>query len=185
MTPHRFSHRGGALLIVDLQEKLVVRIPRSAGVVAQCVRLVQGAKLLDIPVWATEQYPKGLGSTVAVVADLIPHRPAKMTFHCCSVGEIVEHLHGRSIKHVTLAGLETHVCIAQTAIELLRMNFAVQVPADAVASRGEFDTKIALRRMENAGAVITTSEAVLFEWIETADHPKFKELSGLVKSFEA
>jgi nicotinamidase-related amidase len=184
MSPHeRLTARNGALLIVDVQEKVLAPIRYRELLVANAVRLVRGAQALQLPVWATEQYPQGLGPTVPELAALIPHRPAKTTFHCCAVGEIVEHLHGQKIAHVTLAGIEAHVCVAQTALELLRMGFRVQVPADAVASRATLDWEFALRRLERAGAVVSTTEAVLFEWTERADRPEFKAISALIKDF--
>ncbi len=179
----RQTARDGGLLIVDLQQKLVDRMKFGALVVANCARLARAAAALQVPVWATEQYPQGLGPTVPELAELVPHRPAKTTFHCCDVPDLIEQLHGRGTRHVTLAGIETHVCVAQTALELMRMGFVVQVPADAVASRGKLDWEIALRRLECAGAVLTTAEAVMFEWLGTADHPAFKTISGLVKDF--
>ena len=179
----RMTARNGALLVIDAQQKLIDRMRYGPLAVANSVRLVKAAQILDIPYWATEQYPAGLGPTVAPLAELIPHRPAKMTFHCCAVPELVEQLHGRKVKHVTLAGIEAHVCVAQTALELLGMGFRVQVPADAVASRGTLDWDIALRRMEGSVAVVTTTEAVLFEWLEGCDHPKFKQISALIKEF--
>ena len=135
-----------------------------------------------LPVWATEQYPRGLGPTTARIAELIPDRPAKTTFHCCAVPQILEQLYGRNVRHVTIAGIEAHVCVAQTALELLDLGFRVQVPADAVASRHKVDREFALRRLEQAGAVVSTTEAVLFEWTETADRPEFKAISELIKT---
>jgi nicotinamidase-related amidase len=177
----RLTAQRGALLVIDVQEKLLAVIPDRERLLANTVRLIQAAKLLNVPVWASEQYPKGLGSTVATIADLVPDRPAKLTFQCCAAPQILEQLYGRHIRHVTLAGIEAHVCVAQTALELLDLGFRVQVPADAVASRHDSDQKFALRRLENAGATISTTEAVLFEWCETADRPEFKAISGLVK----
>jgi nicotinamidase-related amidase len=179
----RFTAPHGALLIVDVQEKLVDTMSYGDLVVANSVRLTQAADLLQIPHWATEQYPKGLGPTVADLAALYPQRPAKTCFHCLAIPELLEQLHGLSIRHVTLAGIETHVCIAQTALELLAKGLRVQVPADAVASRSKTDYDFALRRLEHAGVVVTTTEAVLFEWIESSDHPQFKAVSRLVKDF--
>src|SRR5205814_7340475 len=138
-------------------------------------------RTLGLPVWATKQYPRGLGPSAAAIAELIPERPAKTTFHCCGVPQLLEQLYGRNIRHVTVVGLEAHVCVAQTALELLDLGFRVQVPADAVASRNTLDRDVALRRIEQAGAVISTTEAVLFEWLETADRPEFKTVSALVK----
>jgi nicotinamidase-related amidase len=179
----RLTAQQGALLVVDVQEKLMAPIPDRALVIANAVRLVRGATILGLPVWATEQYPRGLGTTVAELAALIPERPAKTVFHCCAVPQFLEQLYGRRIRHVTLAGIEAHVCVAQTALELIELGFQVQVPADAVASRAAIDWEFALRRLERAGAVVSTTEAVLFEWTETSDRPEFKAISDLIKTF--
>jgi nicotinamidase-related amidase len=184
-TAERLTAAHGALLVIDLQEKLLARMSDREAVVAGSVLLVKGARLLDVPVSATEQYPQGLGPSVAEIAELIPDRPAKTTFHCCSVPQLLEQLRGRPIRHVTLAGIEAHVCVAQTALELLNQGFRVQVAADAVASRHRLDWEFALRRLEMSGAVISTVEAVLFEWAERSDRPEFKELSALVKARDA
>jgi nicotinamidase-related amidase len=177
----RLTWQHGGLLVVDVQEKLISRILDRERVVTNAARLVKAAERLHVPVWATEQYPKGLGATVPELAALIPNRPAKTCFQCCAVPQLLEQLYGRKIRHVTLAGIEAHVCIAQTAIELLRLGFRVQVPADAVGSRHLIDWEFALRRLEHAGAVVSTTEAVLFEWVETADHPEFKAISEQIK----
>jgi nicotinamidase-related amidase len=180
----RFTGPHGALLVVDVQEKLVPRIVDRDLMLANAVRLVRGAQLLKMPVWATEQYPEGLGPTVHALAELIPHRPSKTVFHCCAVPQLLEQLYGRQIRHLTLAGIEAHVCVSQTALELLRLGFGVQIPADAVGSRSRMDWEFALRRMERAGVVISTTEAVLFEWTERSDRPEFKAISDLVKTFK-
>jgi nicotinamidase-related amidase len=180
----RLTGRHGALLVVDLQGKLMTRMTDRDRVVSNVVGLVRGARVLSVPVWATEQYPSGLGPTVAEVAALIPDRPGKTTFHCCAVPQLLEQLYGRHVRHVTIAGIEAHVCVAQTALELLDMGFRVQVPADAVTSRRRVDWEFALRRLEHAGAVVSTTESVLFEWTETADRPEFKAISDLVKSLD-
>lgn len=180
----RLTGQNGALLVVDVQEKLIARIKYRELVIANTIRLVRAAEILKLPYWATEQYPEGLGPTVYELAKLIPERHSKTTFHCCAVPQILEQLYGRNIKHITLAGIEAHVCIAQTALELLKLGFTVQVPADAVASRSTMDWDFALRRLEAAGAILTTTEAVLFEWTERSDRPEFKAISELVKSFQ-
>ena len=182
--PDRLDEKGGALLIVDVQEKLLAQIARRGLVVANSVRLVRAAQALGLPFWATEQYPKGLGPTVAELADLIPQRPDKVRFDCCSIQFIPDRLQNLGIRHVAISGIETHVCVAQTAMELLRLGYIVQIPADAVASRHELDWEFALRRLERAGAIVTTTEAILFEWIGGADHPRFKIISDLIKFFD-
>jgi nicotinamidase-related amidase len=180
----RLTGRYGGLLVVDLQDKLMTRMADRDRVIANVVALIRGAEALDVPVWATEQYPKGLGPTVQEVAELIPERPGKTTFHCCAVPQLLEQLYGRHVRHVTLVGIEAHVCVAQTALELLDLGFRVQVPADAVTSRRKVDWEFALRRLEQVGAVVSTTEAVLFEWAERADRPEFKAISDIVKSLE-
>jgi nicotinamidase-related amidase len=177
----RLRARDAGLLVIDVQEKLLARMPESEALVVAIRKLVRGAQALEIPVWGTEQYPKGLGPTVPAVAELVGDLPAKMTFSCCGCSELVEQLHGRGPKHVTLCGIEAHVCVAQTALELLQMGFIVQVAADAVASRKPFDRDIALRRMERAGVVVSTVEAIVFEWVGSAEAAGFKAISALVK----
>ncbi|WP_169976418.1 hydrolase [Tautonia rosea] len=182
-SPDRLTAREGGLLVIDLQGKLLDTMRYGDLVVANAVRLIQAAQLLSVPVWATEQYPEGLGSTVAEVQELIPDRPSKRTFHCLGVPGLEERVRERDVRHITLTGIEAHVCVAQTALELIDRGFRVQVPADAVGSRNSMDWEFALRRMERAGAVLTTTEAVLFEWAETSDRPEFKAISALVRDF--
>ncbi len=184
MTPHeRFTARGAALLIVDIQEKLVPRMRSGARMVAHAERLILVARILGIPTFATEQYPKGLGPTIARLQNSLPTRFEKTSFQALGADGLEQALEDHGIRHVTLCGIETHVCIAQTAIELLGRGYRVQVPADAVSSRQEFDEDFALRRIERAGGGVTTSEAVLFEWLEGSDHPAFREVSHLIKTF--
>ncbi len=158
--------------------------PRHRGgdrLLANALRLVRAAQILGIPVLATEQYPKGLGPTLESLAALIPDRPAKTSFHCLGAPGVVEGLAALGVRHVTLAGIEAHVCVAQTALELLALGYGVQVPADAVGSRFAIDREFALRRLELAGAIVSTTEAVLFEWLGGAEHARFKEISALIK----
>ncbi len=123
----RLTGKHGALLVVDLQDKLLASIAGRDLVVANTIGLIRAAKTLGLPVWGTEQYPRGLGPTVAAVAELISERPAKTTFHCCAVPQLLEQLYGRHVRHVTIAGIEAHVCVAQTALELLDLGFRVQI----------------------------------------------------------
>ena len=178
--PHigRFPAGGAALLVVDIQAKLVDRMRFGPLVIANTSRLIHAARALEIPVFATEQYPQGLGPTVESLQVLLPHRTAKTRFSAFEASGILA-----PVNHVTLVGIETHVCILQTALDFLERGYRVQIPADAVSSRGDFDRKIALRRMEHAGATLTTTEAVLFEWVGGSDHPVFKTISLLVRDF--
>lgn len=178
----RLTAPHGALLVVDMQKKLLDLVADRDAVVANTITLIKAARILELPVWSTEQYPQGLGPTVDAVAELIPDRPGKTMFHCCATGPLLEQLYGRLVRHVTVVGIEAHVCVAQTALELMDLGFRVQVLADATTSRFPVDREHALRRLEVAGAVVSTTEAAIFEWTETADRPEFKAISALVKA---
>jgi nicotinamidase-related amidase len=170
-----------ALLVIDVQEKLMVKILDAAGVVRNIAFLIDAATLLKMPVLATEQYPKGLGPTVPALAEKLPERADKVAFSCCAVPSVVQTLDREARVKVVLAGIEAHVCVMQTALDLLARDFRVYIPVDAVSSRYALDRETALRRLEQAGAVLTTSEAVVFECTGTAGHPAFKSISLLVQ----
>jgi nicotinamidase-related amidase len=169
------------LLVIDVQEKLVPLIPTAAAMIRNVAFLIDAARLLDMPVQATEQYPRGLGPTVPELARRLPERPDKTAFSCCAVGSVVEAFHRGARPKVVLAGIEAHVCVLHTALDLLALDFRVYIPVDAVASRGALDMEYALRRLERVGAILTTSETCAFEWIGGAAHPRFKEISRLVQ----
>ena len=177
----RLTLAGAALLVVDLQARLVPAILDADRVIAQTVRLVRGARLLEIPVFATEQVPAQLGPAVEVLAALLPARLPKTTFHAGGAEGLWHALESHQVRHVALVGIEAHICVAQTALELLARGYTVQVPVDAVGSRFPFDREVAFRRLEHAGVILTTTEATLFEWVESADHPRFRVISALVK----
>jgi nicotinamidase-related amidase len=173
------------LAVVDLQERLIAAVPAAAAVVGRAVRLARAARLLDVRAVLTEQYPRGLGPTPAELASQLPPAASKMSFSCCGceafAGCIDRPQAGApAIESVLLCGLETHVCISQTALDLLARGVNVFVAVDAVASRHAIDHDTALRRLEGAGAILTTSEAALFEWCRSAEHPRFQEVRGLV-----
>jgi isochorismate hydrolase len=168
------------LLIVDVQGKLTVLIPGAAVMIANCRRLIRGAKLLGVPVSATEQYPRGLGPTVPELAELLDPPIEKVRFSSAECLDWVGGDKGDRVK-VIVAGIEAHVCIQQTALDLLAAGFSVYIPADAVASRSTSDRDIACQRLRDAGATITTTESVLFEWCETAGAAEFKQISALIK----
>lgn len=177
------SRAQSRLLIVDMQEKLVPIIDGHKQLVANCQKLIKAAEILEVPVTATEQYPRGLGPTVPELAELLPECPEKIEFSCLncldwnSIGSDPE---GRF--QVIVAGIEAHVCVLQTVLDLLSQGFRVFVVADAVSSRKPFDREVALQRMLSSGAVVVTTESVLFEWCERAGTPEFKEISRLVRS---
>ena len=170
-----------ALLVVDVQERLVPAILGHRQVVWNVGRLIDGAKLLGLPVAATEQYPKGLGPTVPELARRLGEIPSKLTFSCGGCPEIFRELEGRGIFKVLVCGMEAHVCVQQTVLDLVGQGWRVYVAVDAVGSRREIDYRTALARMDSAGATLTTTEAALFEWCQVAGTPEFKQISRLVQ----
>lgn len=180
-SPELMSRGDTALLVVDVQERLVPAIADSARVVWNVRRLIDGAKTLGLPVVATEQYPKGLGATVPELAERLGPVPSKLTFSCGGCPELFEDLRSRNICKILVCGIETHVCVQQTVLDLLADGWRVYVAADAVGSRFETDCRIALGRMDSAGATITTTEAAIFEWCEIAGTPEFKQISQLAR----
>ncbi|RLS76942.1 MAG: hydrolase [Planctomycetota bacterium] len=177
--PMRLESATSVICVIDVQERLLAAMPDAERVVARSRRLAEAACLLDVKRLLTEQYPRGLGPTPAGLAALLPPPIAKQTFSCCGC-EGFDAAIDASVSAVVIAGLETHVCVTQTALDLLGRGIGVFVAVDAVASRHAIDHEVALRRLESAGAVLTTSEAVLFEWCRTADHPQFQSVRRLV-----
>jgi nicotinamidase-related amidase len=170
-----------ALLVIDVQEKLLPKILQAEALVRNIAFLIDGARLLGLPVAATEQYPRGLGATVPELARRLPERPDKVAFSCCAVPSVVQGFRAAARPKVVLAGIEAHVCVLQTALDLLAADFRVYIAADAVGSRFAIDHEFALRRLERAGAIVTTSETAVFEWVGGSGHPQFKQVSALVQ----
>lgn len=180
--PDLLSASQSRLLVVDVQEKLLAVMPERELLIARCDRLLTVAGALDVPVFATEQYPKGLGSTAAPLREKLGEIPEKLRFSCAEClawPTAAEDDFGRD--QVVVCGMETHVCVLQTVFDLLASGYRVFVVVDAVRSRFAEDREIALRRMESAGATLVTSESVLFEWCEEAGTEEFKEVSRLLK----
>lgn len=181
MTVPRLTAASSVLVVVDVQDRLLAKMPAAADLVETVGFLLDVANALGVPVRATEQYPKGLGPTTAVLARrLPPDLPAKTAFSCCGVTGFLDELWLAGHHSVVLTGMEAHVCVAQTALDLLAAGVRVFVPVDAVGSRYDLDRETALRRLDKAGAVLTTAEAVAFEWVGDAAHPQFKAVSRLV-----
>jgi nicotinamidase-related amidase len=173
-----------ALVVVDVQEKLVKAMDEDiyADLLANTSILVKGFNVLSAPVFATQQYTKGLGETVAELSgDIKEPAIEKATFSCCGEPDFVEKLKANNIKNVVLTGMETHVCVLQTALDLLEAGYNVHVAADSVCSRSDFNWEMGLGMMEKAGAVITCAETVLFQMLGKAGSPEFKEISKLIK----
>jgi nicotinamidase-related amidase len=180
-SPEILSSENSRLLIVDVQEKLLPLIPVADRLVHNCRRLLDGAKIVSVPAFGTEQYPQGLGRTKPALAERIGPMPGKVCFSCVPAlqwGDANELADDRD--QIVVAGMETHVCVLQTVLDLIAGGFRVYVPADAVASRSKLDWRIALERMSSSGATITTVESVLFEWCRQAGTPFFKQIQKLI-----
>ena len=171
-----------ALLVIDVQEKLLPHIRGHERIVFNLTRLIRGASALGVRTEVTERYPKGLGYTVAAVGELTGSpAPEKLMFSCRECGALMESLRESGCHRVLLAGIETHVCVAQTAFDFIAAGFDCYLCLDAIGSRFEIDHETAIRRMELAGVTPTTTEAALFEWCETAGTPEFKTISKLAQ----
>lgn len=182
-----FIQRDRAVLaVVDVQERLLPAIPedRRAGVLKNVLIAVDAAKILGVPTIVTEQYPKGLGPTLPSVKEHIGDGFApveKVAFSCGRSPEFRAALEATGRKDVILTGVEAHVCVLQTAIDLINAGYRVYVPADGVASRRELDSERGLALMDKAGAIVGTTEAFVFQLLERAGTDEFKAISKLVK----
>jgi nicotinamidase-related amidase len=174
------------LVVVDVQVRLAAAMPAQdrERVQRNLTVLVPAARALQVPVVATEQYPRGLGATEPELARLFAGEVPvveKTTFSCCGADGFLERLSPTPGAQAVIAGMETHVCVLQTAFDLQARGMQVFVVADAVCSRDPRNHEHALQRLRHAGVVVTSTESVVFEWLGDARHPRFKELSALLK----
>lgn len=172
-----------ALLIIDIQERIFSVMLNPEIMIQNTIKLIEGFKILESPIFLTEQYPKGLGETESRIKeslkDIVPIQ--KLSFSCSGAGELFETLKYRNIKQVVVAGIEAHVCVQQTALDLLANGFQVSLAADACSSRKETDYNIALERMRTTGVIVTTTEAILFELLNVCGTEEFKKISKILK----
>jgi nicotinamidase-related amidase len=180
---HRLTRAQAGLIVVDIQERLLPAISERERVVQNAVRLIQGAAILQVPIFATEQYRKGLGVTVPEVAQAIPgFAPIeKLAFGACGATGFVAGLKGKKVTQPILCGIEAHVCVTQTCLGLLEEGLQPFVVADAISSRTPENYRLGLDRMRAAGAVIVSTEMVLFELLERAGTAEFKQVLAIVK----
>lgn len=172
------SSNQSALLMIDVQSRLMPAIEQAEHVIKTCGTLITAATLLDVPMLATEQYPEGLGHSVDGLLPSGVPVVEKTTFDACKTPGLLERLAPH--KDIILAGCEAHVCVLQTALSLITHGKSVYLVVDAVGSRAAESREIALRRMEAAGVKLVTMEMVLFEWLVDAKHPNFKQVHALL-----
>jgi len=181
--PNRIIKSQAALVVVDIQERLLVAIHEKERVVQNAARLIQGCRILGVPILATEQYRQGLGPTVPELAAALPEFAPleKLTFSACGTDGFVDQLKQRGVSEVILCGIEAHVCVTQTCLDLLDHGLRVFVAADATSSRTPENHKAGLKRMRTAGAVQVSTEMILFDLLDRAGTEAFKQILNLVK----
>jgi len=179
----QLDRSNAALLIIDIQERLAVVMDKREQVVRNTLHLVELAKMLGIPVVVTEQYPKGLGRTLPEITSALPsHLPVeKVSFNCCGEATFDGQIERLGRKKIIVTGMETHICVLQTSLGLLQEGFDVHLVADAVCSRTKANWRAGLELVRDAGAVITSTETVLFQLLGIAGTPEFKAISNRIK----
>ena len=179
----RIKRENSAGLLIDIQEKLFPHMDNKEALLRKSSILIEGLKVLDIPIVLTEQYPKGLGSTIEDLAALIDQgRPIeKIAFSCCDEPAVMQDPVMQSRKTIIIFGIEAHVCVLQTVIDLREAGYTAVVVVDCISSRNPMDKRVALARMREEGAVITSCESILFELARIAGTEEFKAISRLVK----
>lgn len=181
--PNLLDKNDSLLLIIDVQEKLVNALDKSI-VVTRTATLAKAAQILGVPVIATQQYPKGLGLIVeAISKNFTPDTQIidKTAFSAVKEEGFLDILKSFNKKQIVICGIETHVCVHQTAADLIAEGFEVYVVKDACASRNKYEFKQGIERMQSNGAKISCLEIVLFEWLRDAKHPNFREIQALIK----
>jgi len=179
----RIFARETVALVVDIQEKLFPYINNHNSLQTNCEILLSGLNVLNIPIVVTEQYPKGLGPTINSIKSLIKDFGPieKLSFSCCGEQKFLDVLHDYGKRNVIIFGIETHVCVLQTVIDLIERGYHPVIIEDCVSSRKSSDRETALKRMAREGVIITTYESILFELCEVAGTDQFKQISKLVK----
>jgi nicotinamidase-related amidase len=171
------------LLVIDIQERLAVVMKEKEKVVKNTQHLIELAKMINIPVVVTEQYPKGLGRTIPELHSGIPdYKPIEKTaFDCCGEPSFLAEFKKLGKKKIIVTGMETHVCVLQTVTSLLQAGFVTHVVQDAICSRTKENWKTGIEFMRNAGAVVTCTETVLFQLLKVAGTEEFKKISQRIK----
>jgi nicotinamidase-related amidase len=177
------DRNNAALLIIDIQERLAVAMEKKEMVVRNTLHLVELAKMLNIPVVVTEQYPKGLGRTLPEITAALPaYLPIeKVSFSCCGEASFNEQIKRLGKKKFIVAGMETHICVLQTSVALVKEGYDVHLVADAVCSRTKANWRSGIEYVREAGGVLTNTETVLFQLLGVAGTPEFKAISNRIK----
>jgi len=170
-------------VVVDVQEKLLNHIEEKERIIKNCLTVIKGLRVLNIPIVVTQQYTKGLGNTINSINEAIGNFSyiEKLSFSCYREPSFIKVMNRSDKRNVIIIGIESHVCVLQTALDLHSNNFNPVIIADAIGSRNKDDKKVALWRMRDEGCTIATTESILFELCLKAGTNEFKEISKLVK----
>lgn len=181
--PHLLSKEKTILALVDIQEKLLKVMWKKEGLILKISKLIKAFKIMELPVLLTEQYPQGIGKTDQSISDLLKDiKPIeKICFSCMGKDKFSEGIKSSGKDQVVLCGIESHICILQTALDLLDQGYFVYIPYDGTSSRKESDYRNALDRMQKEGVVIGSIESAIFELLKTADSPAFRQILRIIK----
>ena len=179
----RIKRENTTALLIDIQEKLFPHMDQKEELLRKSNILIEGLKVLGLPMVITEQYPRGLGNTVEEISSLVEKDPVieKIAFSCCDEPAVMQHAALQNNRTIIICGIEAHVCVLQTVIDLHEAGYIAVVVEDCISSRNPKDKETALERMRSEGAVITTCESILFELARVAGTEEFKAISRLVK----
>jgi len=181
--PHILKKDNSVLVVIDIQTKLWEVIFEKERVLSQVGKLIKAFKIFDIPIILTEQYPQGMGPTHPEILELLKETEKfeKFSFSCLKKEEFIQKLFSLNKNQIVLTGIESHICVLQTAYDLLEKNFSVFIPYDAVSSRKKGDWENALERLQKDGIIIGSVESFIFEILERADTPVFREILKIIK----
>lgn len=182
--PSLLDRKRAALVVIDMQEKFRPIMANFDEVTARIVVMVQGCKLLNVPIIVTEQYPQGLGHTAHEIKAHLPEtlKPIeKLTFSSCGVPEFDLQLREKHIEQVMLVGIEAHICVSQTAHDLLQLGYQVHLISEAIGARFPHNREVAFEKMQRAGAILSSVEMSLFELMKASDAAEFRAVQQLIK----
>lgn len=182
--PSLLDRKRAALVVIDMQEKFRPIMANFDEVAVHIAVMVQGCQLLNVPIIVTEQYPQGLGHTALEIKARLPEtiNPIeKLTFSSCGVPEFDLQLRERHIEQVMLVGIEAHICVSQTAHDLLQLGYQVHLISEAIGVRFPHNREVALAKMQRAGAILSSVEMALFEMMKSSDAAEFKAVQKLIK----
>ncbi len=182
--PKLLQREKAVLIVIDMQEAFRKIIQDFSDLTARITTMIKACQILQVPIILTEQYPKGLKHTVEEILSVLQTDQKiyeKNTFSSCGAKGFVEHLENLKVRQTILCGIETHICVSQTAHELLEKGFQVHLLADCVSSRYEINKQIGIEKMKQSGVIISSLEMAIFELMKSSAHPCFKEIQNLVK----